>query len=78
MVTQSKEAFSNLLKSSELMSRKEAADYLGVKEQTLACWATNKRYALPYIKIGRLVKYKREDLEQFILQNRFANGGEYA
>ena len=56
-----------------LMSRKQAAEYLGVKEQTLACWATNKRYALPYIKIGRLVKYKREDLERFILENRFSD-----
>jgi len=57
-----------------LMSRKQAAEYLGVKEQTLACWATTKRYALPYVKIGRLVKYKREDLERFILENRFSDG----
>lgn len=60
-----------------LMSRKEAAEYLGVKEQTLACWATTKRYDLPYIKIGRLVKYRRADVERFILENRFENGGAY-
>ena len=35
---------------------------------------TTKRYALPYVKIGRLVKYKREDLERFILENRFSEG----
>ena len=58
-----------------LMSRKETADYLGVKEQTLACWATTKRYDLPYVKIGRLVKYKRDDVERFIVSNRFSGGG---
>ena len=52
-----------------LLSRKQAAEYLGVKEQTLACWSTTKRYALPYIKVGRLVKYRRTDLEKFIIEN---------
>jgi len=27
-----------------LLSRKEAATYLGLAPQTLACWWTNKRY----------------------------------
>jgi len=42
----------------ELLSRKEAADYLGVTEQTLAIWKCTGRYNLAYVKIGRLVKYK--------------------
>ena len=49
-----------------LFSRKEAADYLGVHERTLANWKCNKRYSLPTTKIGRLVKYKQSDLEAFI------------
>jgi excisionase family DNA binding protein len=49
-----------------LMSRHEAAEYLGVKPQTLAIWATTKRYNLPYIKVGRLAKYRQEDLDEFI------------
>jgi len=53
-----------------LLSRKHAADYLGVKEQTLACWASAGRYKLPFVKVGRLVKYRQEDLDQFILENR--------
>lgn len=57
-----------------LMSRRETAELLGVKEQTLACWATTKRYDLPYVKVGRLVKYRREDVERFILENRFSIG----
>ena len=43
---------------SELLSRVEAAAYLGVAKQTLAIWACNKRYDLPYVKIGKLVKYR--------------------
>jgi excisionase family DNA binding protein len=53
-----------------LMTRKEAADYLGVKEQTLACWACAGRYRLPFVRIGRLVKYRQQDLDAFILENR--------
>lgn len=53
----------------KLLSRKEAASYLSVQPQTLAVWASTKRYQLPYIKIGRSIKYKVDDLEQFIQQN---------
>lgn len=34
---------------SQLLSRKEAAAYLGVAEQTLAIWKTTGRNALPMI-----------------------------
>ncbi|RTL37202.1 MAG: DNA-binding protein [Candidatus Melainabacteria bacterium] len=51
---------------SELLTRKEAALYLGVTEQTLAVWKCTKRYNLPVVKVGRLVKYKKSDLDQFI------------
>jgi excisionase family DNA binding protein len=54
---------------SELLTRREAAAYLGVSEQTLAIWKCTGRYSLPYIKIGRLVKYKRADLDDFIKRN---------
>ncbi len=60
--------------NTSLLTRKAAAEYLGIKENTLAVWATTKRYALPYVKVGRLVKYKRDDLERFILENRFSGG----
>ena len=54
---------------SELLTRREAAAYLGVSEQTLAIWKCTGRYNLPYIKIGRLVKYKKSDLDAFIARN---------
>jgi excisionase family DNA binding protein len=55
---------------SQLMSRAEAASYLGVTVQTLAIWACTGRYSLPYIKIGRLVKYSKSDLDAFIEKRR--------
>lgn len=51
---------------SGLMSRKEAAAYLGVAEITLAIWRSTGRYNLPIYKIGRLAKYKKADLDAFI------------
>lgn len=49
-----------------LLTRKQAAEFLGVKEHTLAVWACNKRYTLPYVKVGRLVKYRYSDLLAFV------------
>ncbi len=51
---------------SALLTRKEAAAYLGVSQQTLAIWKSTGRYGLPVIKIGSLAKYKQTDLDAFI------------
>ncbi len=58
----------NLLQrfESELMTRKEAAVYLGVSEMTLAIWKSTGRYSVRVYKIGRLAKYKKSDLDAFI------------
>jgi len=52
--------------ASELMTREDAAAYLGVEVQTLACWATTGRYGLPFIKVGTRVKYRKSDLDQWL------------
>lgn len=52
-----------------LLSRQESASYLGVKTQTLAAWASSRRVNLPYVKIGRRVMYRRQDLEAFCAAN---------
>ena len=49
-----------------LMTRAEAADYLGLAPHTLAVWQSTNRYGLPCVKIGRLAKYRKEDLDDFI------------
>lgn len=50
----------------DLLSRKEAAVYLGVAEGTLAVWKSTGRYKLPILKIGRLVRYRIADLDAFL------------
>ncbi len=66
-------SFSKMFQKSDLLSRREAAEYLGITERTLAVWACVKRYNLPYVKIGRLVKYRKSDLENFISQQTITN-----
>lgn len=61
--------------NNQLLTRKQAAEILGVTEGTLAVWACNKRYGLRFIKVGRLVKYKLSDIEAFI-EKRTRTGGE--
>ena len=52
-----------------LLSRKEAAEFLGVKEITLAIWKSTKRHHLPTVQVGRLVKYRVADLLDFVERN---------
>jgi excisionase family DNA binding protein len=49
-----------------LLSRREAAEYLGIKVQTLATWTSSKRYQLPVVKVGRSVRYRTSDLEKWM------------
>ena len=51
---------------SNLLTNEEAAEYLGVASNSLAVWRTTKRYAIPYVKVGRLVKYRIADLDAFL------------
>lgn len=45
---------------------KQAAEVLAVKTTTLAVWRSTGRYNLPYLKVGRLVKYRISDLAEFL------------
>jgi excisionase family DNA binding protein len=53
----------------KLLTPQEVAEHLGVTPETLNTWRATKRYPLVYIKIGRLVRYKWEDVLSFI-ENR--------
>ena len=53
-------------RKTELLSRTEAADYLRIAPHTLAVWKCTSRYSLPCVKIGRLAKYRKSDLDDFI------------
>lgn len=62
------------LNKHRLLSRKEAAEFLGVKIITLAIWESTKRYNLPVVKVGRLVRYRFGDLLDFV-ERRTVNKG---
>jgi excisionase family DNA binding protein len=49
-----------------LLNRNQAANYLGLKSQTLSVWASTGRYKLPFIKVGRKVFYRQEELDNFL------------
>ena len=52
------------------INEKLASEVLGVKVSTLTNWRTTGRYNLPYIKVGRLVRYRVEDLAAWIAKRR--------
>ena len=50
----------------ELLTREQAADFLGIRPQTLAVWHSTGRYLIPLVKVGRSVRYRMSDLEKFL------------
>lgn len=49
-----------------LLTKEDVSRILGVSVGTLAVWRATKRYNLPYVKSGRLVRYREEDVQAFI------------
>lgn len=49
-----------------LLKPEVAAAILGVDVKTLAVWRCTKRYPLPWVRVGRNVMYKPEDVQAFI------------
>ena len=49
----------------KLMTRQEAAAFLGLRPQTLATWAMTGKH-LPLVKLGKSVRYKLCDVQAFI------------
>ncbi len=52
----------------ELLTADQAAEFLGIKPQTLSIWRSTGRYSLPFVKVGRCVRYRREDLNRFLAE----------
>ena len=50
----------------DLVGEKEAAAILGVTPGTLQVWRSTGRYGIPFVKVGRLVKYRRSALEDWL------------
>ena len=54
--------------ASELLKKREAAAMLRVGLRTLDTWIS--RQTIPFVKIGRAVRFLRTDIEAFIQKHR--------
>jgi len=50
----------------ELLTEKEAAAKLNVTPGTLSVWRSARRYPLRYVRIGRKIRYRAQDIIDFI------------
>ncbi len=50
----------------QLLGAAEAAEMLKVSPGTLAVWRSSGRYALPFVKVGRHVRYRVRDIEGWL------------
>ena len=55
--------------NSNLLTTEQAAEYLKLKPNTLERWRSQYPNRLPFVKIGRTVKYRLEDLQAYISNN---------
>lgn len=53
----------------ELIDETEAAKLLGLERQTLTNWRCTHRVCLPFVKVGRTVRYRKSDLLEFVNEN---------
>ena len=53
-------------KESPLLDTNAASAYLSIQPNTLSIWISTKRYAIRSIKVGRLRRFRKEDLDDFL------------
>lgn len=54
-----------------LLAEVYAADLLGLSSRTLQAWRS-KNEGPPYVRVGRAVRYRRQDLLEWVSQNTIA------
>ena len=52
-------------KGQRLLTTAQAAERLSLAPRTLEADRSERRYGIPYIKIGHSVRYREEDILQF-------------
>ena len=67
-------AQSVITSSRDLLDEQQAAITIDVTPGTLSVWRSTGRYNLPFIKVGRKVRYRRTDLEAWLEARTRANG----
>ncbi|WP_250130544.1 helix-turn-helix domain-containing protein [Escherichia coli] len=64
-------AVKNDFSHAQRMTRKQAAEYIGVSEGTLGVWACTGKVKLPFYKAGRSrVFYLKNELDEFLQSTR--------
>jgi excisionase family DNA binding protein len=58
----------------DLLDETEAAQYLTLSPGTLSVWRSTGRYKIPFVKVGRRVRYRRSDLLAWLESRTRANG----
>jgi excisionase family DNA binding protein len=58
-----------------LMSRAQAAEYLGLKPGTLAHWACKKPGMIPMVRVGGRCKYRKNHLDAYLARNTVGADG---
>ncbi len=60
-----------------LLTREQAAAYLGVSPQTLANWASSGRGGIPYVRVSaRAIRYRQSDLDAWLQSRTITHTGE--
>ena len=54
------------------ISLEEAAAYLGIKAPTLRSWIRNPKTEVPAHKVGRLWKFKRSEIDEWVNSGKSA------
>jgi len=58
----------------DLLDEKAAAALLAVTPGTLSVWRSTGRYSIPFVKVGRCVRYSRGALENWLESRTRSNG----
>ena len=53
-------------KPDPLLLTEQAAEFLQIKPGTLENWRSTKRVEIPFIRLGRSIRYRLSDLEKFL------------
>jgi len=53
-----------------ILNTREAADYLGIKEETLRRWAASN--VVPVVRLNRLLRFRRSALDEWLAQREQA------
>lgn len=61
--------------ASALLTEDEAAALLKVQPATLATWRVRGRPNLPFVRVGRCVRYRQQDISAFIEGHLYQSAG---